>query len=223
MSCNGAAVARGVIAIELAELLKDQDEAVRNGLIMFLKKTFPHLGKTAVKSLYWCGTGTKVKGITLQLGGKYNITFNARKGKVLVNTQGFALAREADNVKAIESGLTALLTGLGGVALQNRILSAIKAAGHPVISEQRAGNGALVASIDLSGLAARVVVTLDGKVSVITTEGTFEDGKGKIEGLLAQLGAQGLTITLERPIESHRHDDPQMAARHHAYWHGQQV
>ena len=84
MSCNGVAVARGTVAVELAELLQGSEKAVRDGIIAYLKSAFPHLGETVVKSLYWCGLGSKVPGITLQLGGKYNISFDGKTGNIIV-------------------------------------------------------------------------------------------------------------------------------------------
>lgn len=57
-------------------------------------------------------------------------------------------------------------------------------------------------------MKAQIVITLEGEISVVTQEGNFEDGKARIEALLAALKAQGLEIDLAGAIEQHRHDDP---------------
>ncbi len=57
-------------------------------------------------------------------------------------------------------------------------------------------------------MKAQIVITLDGQVSLITQEGTYEGGTAKIESLLAELKAQGLEINLTGPVEQHRHDEP---------------
>lgn len=61
---------------------------------------------------------------------------------------------------------------------------------------------------------AKIVITLEGQISIITQEGTFAAGKREIAGLLARLQANGLTVTLDGPVEQHRHDDGQPLAAH---------
>lgn len=63
-------------------------------------------------------------------------------------------------------------------------------------------------------MKARIVITLDGQVQVVTQEGSYEGGKLAIEKLLAAIKAQGLAIELTGPVEQHRHDDPGQVQRH---------
>lgn len=69
-------------------------------------------------------------------------------------------------------------------------------------------------------MKAQIVITLDGQVSVVTQEGSFENGKLAIDKLLASLKAQGLTIELTGPVEQHRHDDPDQVHGHVHSRHG---
>jgi len=55
-------------------------------------------------------------------------------------------------------------------------------------------------------MQAQICISLDGTVTIVTREGTFEQGRERIEALLGTLRAQGLEVRLERPIEQHRHD-----------------
>ena len=54
-------------------------------------------------------------------------------------------------------------------------------------------------------MKANIVITLEGQVQIITQEGSFEAGQAKIAALLAALQAQGLEISLDGPVEQHRH------------------
>ena len=56
-------------------------------------------------------------------------------------------------------------------------------------------------------MKAQIVITPEGKVMLVTREGDFEAGSKKIKALLEALKLQGLDISLEGPIEQHRHDD----------------
>ena len=67
-------------------------------------------------------------------------------------------------------------------------------------------------------MKAQVVITLDGQVSVITREGTFEEGRQVIETLLADLKTQGVDVQLTGPVEQHRHDEPGKV-QHHVHTH----
>lgn len=57
-------------------------------------------------------------------------------------------------------------------------------------------------------MRADIVITLDGQIRLITQEGSFEEGKVRLEGLLKALKVQGVEVQLEGPVEQHRHDDP---------------
>lgn len=66
-------------------------------------------------------------------------------------------------------------------------------------------------------MKANIVITLDGQVNIVTTEGSFEAGSFAIEKLLSALNLDGLNISLEKPIEQHRHDgDGHLHAHSHA-------
>lgn len=72
-------------------------------------------------------------------------------------------------------------------------------------------------------MLAKVTIGTDGKLSIITQEGTFEGGKKAIEKFLASLGLDGLPfeVVSEKDFEQHRHDDPATHAHvhHHAHEH----
>lgn len=57
-------------------------------------------------------------------------------------------------------------------------------------------------------METKIVITLDGKLSIVTQEGNFAEGQQKIKELLVALQAQGLDVDLVGAIEQHRHDDP---------------
>ena len=63
-------------------------------------------------------------------------------------------------------------------------------------------------------MKANIVITLDGQVNIVTTEGTFEAGSLAIDKLLAALNLDGLNIKLDQPIEQHRHDGPEHVHAH---------
>jgi hypothetical protein len=56
-------------------------------------------------------------------------------------------------------------------------------------------------------MKAQIAITTDGKLTIITQEGTFEQGQAILLELLQTLGVNGLDITVDGPIEQHRHDD----------------
>lgn len=66
-------------------------------------------------------------------------------------------------------------------------------------------------------MKAKVVILPTGEISIVTQEGTFEGGQGKINALLAALNLEGLNIKLDKPMEQHRHDGPEGV---HAHSHG---
>lgn len=55
-------------------------------------------------------------------------------------------------------------------------------------------------------MRAKIIITAEGKISIITQEGSFEEGSVGIERLLSKLGAQGLEIDGAKEYEQHRHD-----------------
>ncbi len=56
----------------------------------------------------------------------------------------------------------------------------------------------------------RVVVTNDGQVSLYSDDGTYAEGKEKLEMILGQLKTQGIELTDIGQVEQHRHDDGQV-------------
>lgn len=56
-------------------------------------------------------------------------------------------------------------------------------------------------------MKARVIITDDGQIRLFIEEGTFEEGKKKIEDFLAWLEAEGLAVESQSQVEQHRHDD----------------
>lgn len=54
-------------------------------------------------------------------------------------------------------------------------------------------------------MKARVIITQDGKVAFFVDEGTLEDGKLAIEGLVKTLQADGVEFDSIGQVEQHRH------------------
>jgi len=54
-------------------------------------------------------------------------------------------------------------------------------------------------------MKARIVIGLDGKVQMVTDEGTFEEGSEKLERVLKALNLEGIDIAMTQPPEQHRH------------------
>ena len=65
-------------------------------------------------------------------------------------------------------------------------------------------------------MKAKITITPDGKISVITQEGTFEAGKEEIKRFLADLGMEGVEFELvsDKDFEQHRHDGQEHAHEH---------
>ena len=55
----------------------------------------------------------------------------------------------------------------------------------------------------------KVALEKDGTITIITTDGTFEQGAPALQDLLDRLAAQGLRVSNVRPPEQHKHDDGQ--------------
>lgn len=56
-------------------------------------------------------------------------------------------------------------------------------------------------------MKARIIITPDGNLAAFIDEGTFEEGKIKLERLLADLSGLGIDLTEIGQAEQHRHDD----------------
>jgi len=68
-------------------------------------------------------------------------------------------------------------------------------------------------------MKAKIVITLDGQISIVTQEGSFEEGKARIESLLAKLEVQGININLTNEVEQHRHDEDGNTVSGHVHSH----
>ncbi|HID87445.1 MAG TPA: hypothetical protein EYP55_08720 [Anaerolineae bacterium] len=64
-------------------------------------------------------------------------------------------------------------------------------------------------------MKAKVVITLDGQVSVFVEEGTFDEGRLAIARLLKELESQGLDFESVGEVEQHRHADQKLEVKHH--------
>ena len=58
------------------------------------------------------------------------------------------------------------------------------------------------------------IIIVNGQVSVFVEDGTFEEGKQAITGLMAALGAQGIQFDAVSAVERHRHDDENKVQAH---------
>ena len=65
----------------------------------------------------------------------------------------------------------------------------------------------------------KVALERDGTITIITTDGTFEQGAPALQDLLDKLAAQGLRVSNVCPPEQHRHDDGQT----HTHVHDQEA
>ena len=66
-------------------------------------------------------------------------------------------------------------------------------------------------------MKARVVIGTDGAINVFITEGTFAEGKVKLEGLLADLKVNGVKFEEEGKVEQHRHDHEHVHSHAHTH------
>lgn len=55
-------------------------------------------------------------------------------------------------------------------------------------------------------MKARIIITPDGKIAAFIDEGSFAEGKAKLETLLADLGGLGIELTDIGEVEQHKHD-----------------
>lgn len=58
-------------------------------------------------------------------------------------------------------------------------------------------------------MQADITIGLDGEITVITREGTYQGGVEKITALLEALKSRGVDIK-DIKVEQHRHDDEQV-------------
>lgn len=65
----------------------------------------------------------------------------------------------------------------------------------------------------------RVVILPDGQISVFTDEGSFAEGKEKIEAVFAALQVKGIQFVETSPVEQHRHDHEPLESHTHTHSH----
>lgn len=63
-------------------------------------------------------------------------------------------------------------------------------------------------------MKVRIVVTNDGQVSLFSEDGTFSEGKEKLELMLKYFQAQGIELSDIGQVEQHRHDGDGVLAGH---------
>ena len=135
MPCNAVARAVGYVPVELARELEALGaEAVGKALLTFLRRNFADLGEPRMQL-----SGGQV-GI---VQGNYLVLVTG--GRIVVN----APYGDPKVVGQIKDAVTDFITGLAGLALQKRVVRAIRRAGYRVSKEQRAPNGALVLQVEL--------------------------------------------------------------------------
>ena len=60
-----------------------------------------------------------------------------------------------------------------------------------------------------------VAITPDNRILVAVPDGDFAAARAAIERLLAELGAEGLPLVSDGPVERHRQDDEEAHAGGH--------
>ncbi len=66
---------------------------------------------------------------------------------------------------------------------------------------------------------AKVVILPDGQMSIFIREGSYEEGRQKLQALIKSLGAAGVEFADEGKIEQHRHHGEAIANHNHTEVH----
>ncbi len=61
------------------------------------------------------------------------------------------------------------------------------------------------------------VVVIDNRVQLFTDDGTFAEGKVKLEALLRELQADGIKLAEVGEVEQHRHSHEEAHNDHHVH------
>jgi hypothetical protein len=61
-------------------------------------------------------------------------------------------------------------------------------------------------------MLADIIIGPDGAIQVITREGSFAEGKERVESLLGDLRASGMNVSADTKFEQHRHEGGQVKA-----------
>jgi hypothetical protein len=148
MPCDAIAVAKGQIPLDLArELDGHGTEAVAQALLALLRQRFAHLGRPELTLLWGAHSGARASGIGMRIG---NILIRVSPDwRVTVNTRRRAGIGDNQTVQQVRDAVAGLLTGLAGLAIQQRVARAVPQAGYRVTDQTRAPNGALVLSVEL--------------------------------------------------------------------------
>jgi len=148
MPCDAIAVARGQVERDLARELESLGtEAVVQALLALLRQRFVHLGQPDLVNLWGAHSGARASGIGIRLG--HVLVRICPQWRVTVNTRRASLPGDDETVQQVRDAVTGLLTGLAGLAIQQRVAQAISQAGYGVTHQTRAPNGALVLSVEL--------------------------------------------------------------------------
>jgi hypothetical protein len=148
MPCDAIAVAKGQVERDLARELESLGtEAVVQALLALLRQRFAHLGQPELVDLWGAHSGARASGIGIRLGNVL-ARISPRWG-ITVNTRRASLSGDDETVQQVRDAVTGLLTGLAGLAIQQRVAQAISQAGYGVTHQTRAPNGALVLSLEL--------------------------------------------------------------------------
>jgi hypothetical protein len=63
-----------------------------------------------------------------------------------------------------------------------------------------------------NAMLADIIISPDGAIQVITREGSFAEGKEKVESILEDLRASGMNVSAETKFEQHRHEGGKVKA-----------
>ena len=148
MPCDAIAVAKGQIPLDLARELDGLgSEAVAQALLALLRQRFAHLGQPELTPLWGAHSGARASGIGARIG---NVLIRISPDwRVTVNTRRRAGRRDDQTVSLVRDAVTGMLTGLAGLAIQQRVAKATRQAGYHVTEQTRAPNGSLVLSVEL--------------------------------------------------------------------------
>jgi hypothetical protein len=148
MPCDAIAVAKGQVERDLARELECLGtEAVAQALLAFLRQRFAYLGQPEPTPLWGAHSGARASGIGVRIG---NVLIRISPDwRVTVNTRRASLPGDEQTVQQVRDAVTGLLTGLGGLAIQNRLAQAVSQAGYRVTDQTRVPNGALVLTVEL--------------------------------------------------------------------------
>ena len=148
MPCDAIAVAKGQAPLDLTRELDGlRSEAVAQALLALLRQRFAHLGQPELTPLWGAHSGARASGIGARIG---NVLIRISPDwRVTVNTRRRAGTGDEQTVQQVRDAVTGLLTGLAGLAIQQRVAQVVPQAGYRVTDQTRAPNGALVLTVEL--------------------------------------------------------------------------